>query len=152
MKNLQKFGSFLNEAEDGDLKGFHANIEKDTIANTDYRKVLYTADGMQLALMSIQPGKDIGEEVHDVSDQFFRVDAGKGKCIIEDGTEYVLVNGDAIIVPKGAKHNIINTGEEDLKLYTIYAPPHHADGVIRKTKEDAEDPANAEEFDGKTTE
>jgi mannose-6-phosphate isomerase-like protein (cupin superfamily) len=130
-------------------KGFHTNIEKETLENKNFRKVLYTAAYMQLVLMSLKPGEDIGLEVHGV-DQFFRFEKGKGKVIIGNN-EYEVKDGDAIIVPAGMPHNVINTSEtEELKLYTLYAPPHHKDGIIRETKEEAE--KNPEEFDGITTE
>ena len=132
------------------MKGFNANIEKDTLQNSNFRKVLYTAKHSQLVLMSLKPMEDIGMEVHPDNDQFFRFESGKGKCII-DGNEYEIENGVAILVPAGAQHNIINTSNaEELKLYTIYAPAHHQDGVIRATKQEAE--ADSPEFDGKTTE
>ena len=132
------------------MKGFNANIEKDTLENKNFRKVLYTGKHSQLVLMSLKPKEEIGMEVHEDNDQFFRFEGGQGKCII-DGTEYVVSNGSAVIVPAGAKHNVINTsGSEDLKLYTIYSPAHHKDGIVRATKEEAE--ANGPEFDGVTTE
>jgi mannose-6-phosphate isomerase-like protein (cupin superfamily) len=132
------------------MKGFYANIEKDTLENSNFRKVLYTGKNSQLVLMSLKPKEEIGMEVHAENDQFFRFEKGEGKCII-DGNEYELKDGVAIVVPAGAQHNIINTSEmEDLKLYTIYSPAHHKDGIIRGTKEEAE--ANEAEFDGKTTE
>ena len=132
------------------MNGFKTNIEKDTLANDNFRKVLYTAKHLQLVLMSLQPGEEIGEETHRENDQFFRFEGGSGKCII-DGNEYDLADGDVVVIPAGAKHNIINTGKtEALKMYTIYAPPHHKDGIIRATKEDAE--KNDAEFDGITTE
>lgn len=132
------------------MKGYHGNIEKDTLANSNFRKVLYSAKHMQLVLMSLKPGEDIGEEIHTENDQFFRFESGTGKCII-DGNEYSVSDGDVIIVPSGSKHNIINTGDSsDLKMYTIYAPAHHKDGIIRATKKEAEE--NEAEFDGKTTE
>ena len=132
------------------MKGFNANIEKDTLENKNFRKVLYTGKHSQLVLMSLKPKDEIGMEVHEDNDQFFRFEGGQGKCII-DGTEYVVSNGSAVIVPAGAKHNVINTsGSEDLKLYTIYSPAHHKDGIVRATKEEAE--ANGPEFDGVTTE
>ena len=134
------------------MKGFNANIEKDTIENTNFRKVLYTGKHSQLVLMSLKPNEEIGMEVHPDNDQFFRFEKGVGKCII-DGNEYALEDGSAIIVPAGAEHNIINTsGTEDLKLYTIYSPAHHKDGIVRATKEEAEKKENDEEFDGVTTE
>jgi len=132
------------------MKGFNANIEKETLKNKKFRKVLYTAKHCQLVLMSLKPKEDIGMEVHHDNDQFFRFEQGEGKCII-DGHEYKLGNGSVIIVPAGAKHNIINTStKEELKLYTIYSPAHHKDGVERTTKADAE--KDSPEFDGKTSE
>ena len=132
------------------MKGYNANIEKDTIANTNFRKVLYTGAHSQLVLMSLKPNEEIGMEVHRENDQFFRFEKGEGKCII-DGNEYILADGSVIIVPAGAEHNVINTGAtEDLKLYTIYSPAHHKDGVVRATKAEAE--ADGPEFDGVTTE
>lgn len=130
-------------------KGYKNNIEKITKENNDFRRVLYTGEESQLVLMSLLPGEDIGSEVHPENDQFFRFEEGTGKVVI-DGTEYEVADGDAIVVPKGSQHNVINTGENSLKLYTIYSPAHHKDGIIRKTK--AEALSNEEEFDGKTTE
>jgi len=130
-------------------KGFVTDIETDTKQNDNFRKVLYTGKNSQLVLMSLKPGEDIGEEVHKDTDQFFRVDAGSGKVVI-NGNESEIKNGSAIVIPQGAKHNVINTGKEDLKLYSIYSPPHHEDGAIHKTKEEAE--SDKEHFDGKTTE
>jgi mannose-6-phosphate isomerase-like protein (cupin superfamily) len=132
------------------MKGFFANIEKDTIANKNFRKVLYTSKHSQLVLMSLKPNEEIGMEVHPDNDQFFRFEKGHGKCII-DGNEYAIGDGTVIIVPAGANHNIINTSDaEELKLYTIYSPAHHKDGIVRTTKKEAEE--NEAEFDGKTTE
>ena len=132
------------------MKGFHINIEKDTLENNNYRKVLYSGKHCQLVLMTLRPQEEIGLETHADNDQFFRFESGTGKCII-DGNEYILSNGVAIIVPAGARHNIINTSEtEELKMYTIYSPAHHKDGIVRTTKQEAE--ANAEEFDGVTSE
>ncbi len=134
------------------MKGFNANIEKETLENNNFRKVLYTGKHSQLVLMSLKPKEEIGMEVHPDNDQFFRFEKGQGKCII-DGNEYMLGDGSVIIVPSGAQHNIINTsGSEDLKLYTIYSPAHHKDGIVRATKAEAEKKENDEEFDGKTTE
>jgi mannose-6-phosphate isomerase-like protein (cupin superfamily) len=134
------------------MKGFNTNIEKETLENTNFRKVLYTGKHSQLVLMSLKPSEEIGMEVHLDNDQFFRFEKGEGKCII-DGNEYKLGDGSVIIVPAGAEHNIINTsGAEDLKLYTIYSPAHHKDGIVRVTKEEAERKENDEEFDGVTTE
>ena len=116
------------------MKGFNANIEKATLENNNFRKVLYTAKHSQLVLMSLLPNEEIGMEVHKDNDQFFRFEQGQGKCVI-DGNEYQVTDGSAIIVPAGAEHNVINTSEtEELKLYTIYSPAHHRDGVVRMTK------------------
>lgn len=132
------------------MKGFCTNIEKDTLENKNYRKVIYTGKNMQLVLMTLQPGEEIGMEVHDDHDQFFRIESGEGKCIIDDN-EYKLEDGVVIIVPAGANHNVINTSlTEELKLYTIYAPPVHRDQLLRITKKEADD--QPEWFDGKTTE
>ncbi|MGZ4922547.1 MAG: cupin domain-containing protein [Halobacteriota archaeon] len=132
------------------MKGFSIDIEKTTLGNGNFRKVLYTSKHSQLVLMSLKPEEDIGMEVHKDNDQFFRFERGHGKCII-DGNEYELSDGVAVVVPAGAQHNIINTSKtEDLKLYTIYSPAHHKDGIVRTTKEEAE--ANEAEFDGVTTE
>jgi mannose-6-phosphate isomerase-like protein (cupin superfamily) len=131
------------------MRGYKDNIEKLTLEGSDFRRVLYTAKFHQLVLMSLKPGEDIGEEVHE-GDQFFRFEKGEGKAVV-DGNEYTLVDGDTVIVPAGAKHNIINTSaEHELKLYTIYAPPHHKDGTVHATKEIAL--SSEEEFDGVTTE
>ncbi len=132
------------------MKGFNTNIEKDTLANDNFRKVLYTGKHSQLVLMSLKPNEEIGMEVHEENDQFFRFEKGLGKAII-DGNEYEITDGSVIIVPSDAQHNIINTSDsDDLKLYTIYSPAHHQDGVVRKTKAEAE--ADSPEFDGKTSE
>ena len=132
------------------MKGFVSNIEKDTLENENYRKVLYTGQHSQLVLMSLEPNQEIGMEVHTENDQFFRIEKGQGKCII-DGNEYEIKDGTAIIVPAGAKHNVINVSSTDsLKLYTIYSPAHHQDKIVMATKVEAE--ASTEEFDGVTTE
>jgi len=132
------------------MKGFKSNIERDTLENNNFRKVLYSGKHLQLVLMSIEAGGEIGEEIHHDNDQFFRFESGTGKCII-DGNEYHLKDGDVIVIPAGAKHNIINTNDTaELKMYTIYAPPHHKDGIVRTTKDEAE--KNEAEFDGVTTE
>jgi len=132
------------------MKGFKTNIEKDTLENRKFRKVLYTGKHSQLVLMSLRPKEEIGMETHTENDQFFRFEAGQGKVII-DGNEYQVGDGVAIVVPAGAEHNIINISDsKELKLYTIYSPPHHKDGIVRATKKEAE--ANDKEFDGKTTE
>lgn len=132
------------------MKGFNSNIEKQTLENTDFRKVLYTAKHCQLVLMSLKPKEEIGMEIHTDNDQFFRFEKGSGKVVI-DNNEYSVSDGSAIIVPAGASHNVINTSEtEPLKLYTIYSPAHHKDGVIRATRTEAE--KDSPEFDGVTTE
>jgi mannose-6-phosphate isomerase-like protein (cupin superfamily) len=132
------------------MKGFSGNIEKMTLENSDFRHVLYTGKHSQLVLMSLKPKEEIGMETHPDNDQFFRFEKGTGKVVI-DGNEYDITDGSAIVVPAGALHNVTNASEnDDLKLYTIYSPAHHEDGVIRATKEEAV--ANSPEFDGKTTE
>lgn len=131
------------------MHGFVGNIEKLTEENNDFRRVLYTGHNIQLVLMAIQPGDEIGEEVHDDRDQFFRVETGQGEIWI-DGTCNKVAADDGIIVPQGARHNVINTGAEPLRLYTIYGPPEHIDGTVHKTSADAR--AAHEHFDGKTTE
>ncbi len=132
------------------MKGFFGDIEKQTLENDNFRKVLYTAKHSQLVLMSLKPNEEIGMETHPENDQFFRFETGTGKCII-DGNEYEVKDGSAIVVPAGAEHNVINVSEsEELKLYTIYSPAHHQDGVVRATKEEAE--ADSPEFDGTTSE
>lgn len=131
------------------MKGYITNIEQESMANADFRRVLYTAKNSQLVVMSIRPGGDIGAEVHDL-DQFIRCEAGKGKAVL-DGVEHEISDGYAVVVPAGTEHNIINASDsEDLKLYTLYSPPEHKDGVVHMTKEDAM--ASEEHFDGKTTE
>ncbi len=131
-------------------EGYKGKIEDLTKENSDFRQVLYTAGHSQLVLMSLKPGEEIGMEVHEDGDQFFRFEKGKGKVVVDE-TEYKVVDGDAVVVPAGGRHNVMNTSEnEDLKLYTIYSPPHHQDGVKRATREEAlEDEL---EFDGQTTE
>jgi mannose-6-phosphate isomerase-like protein (cupin superfamily) len=132
------------------MKGFKSNIEKDTLGNSHFRRVLYTGKNSQLVLMSLKPGEEIGEEVHKTIDQFFRFEKGEGIVSI-DGIKQKVMDGDAVIVPAGASHNVTNTSKNaELKLYTIYSPPEHQDGTVRKTKADAL--AKPEEFDGKTTE
>ncbi len=132
------------------MRGFTTNIETDTRTNSSFRKVVYTGKHSQLVLMSLAVGEEIGMEVHPDNDQFFRFEMGQGKCII-DGNEYVVGDGDVIVVPAGAKHNIVNISKtEELKLYTIYSPAHHKDGIVRQTR--AEAMANEAEFDGVTTE
>ena len=132
------------------MKEFNANIEEETLKNDNFRKVLYTGKHSQLVLMSLEPKEDIGAEVHSENDQFFRFEKGEGKCII-NGNEYGVRDGSAIVVPAGAEHNVVNTSDtEKLKLYTIYSPAHHKDGVIRATKKEAEE--SSPEFDDITTE
>ena len=130
------------------MKGYVANIEKLSLENENFRKVLYTDKNSQLVLMSLLAGEEIGEEVHDV-DQFLRVEQGTGAAILSD-IPHDIVGGSVIIVPAGTSHNVINTGSNPMKLYTLYMPPHHRDGVIHKTRAEAE--ADTEHFDGKTTE
>lgn len=130
------------------MKGYVANIEQLSLENEYFRKVLFTDARVQLVVMALKVGEDIGEEVHEL-DQFIRVEKGEGKAVL-DGVEHAIADGSAIIVPQGARHNIINTGSETMKLYTLYAPPNHKDGTVHKTKIEAE--ADEEHFDGKTTE
>ena len=127
-------------------KGYVINIEKETLENENFRKVLYTSNYSQLVVMSIEPGDDIGMEVHGL-DQFIRIESGKGKAIL-NGQEYEIEDDWAVVIPAGVEHNIVNTGDKPLKLYTIYSPPEHKEGTIHKTKKDVEE----EHFDGKTTE
>lgn len=136
------------------MKWFNANIEQLTLENNNFRKVLYTLKGMQLVLMSLKPGEEIGAEVHPENDQFFRFESGKWKVLIDESV-YEVEDGSVIIVPKGSNHNVINTSDtEALKMYTIYTPAHHKDGVIHATKAIAEEAEHAgtDEFDGKTSE
>lgn len=131
------------------MKGYILNIEKASRENEYFRKVLYTAKNSQLVVMSLKPGEEIGAEVHHL-DQFIRCEAGHGKAIL-DGVEYEIGDGFAVVVPSGTNHNIVNTSTQAMKLYTVYSPPNHLDGIIHKTKAEAE--ANeGEHFDGKTTE
>ncbi len=132
------------------MKGYVATLEKETEKNSDFRRVLYTGKHSQLVLMSLKPGEEIGEETHGDVDQFFRFEIGEGKVII-DGVEHRVKNGDGVIVPAGARHNVVNISkQENLRLYTIYSPPEHQDGVVRQTKKEAM--ASEEHFDGRTTE
>jgi mannose-6-phosphate isomerase-like protein (cupin superfamily) len=132
------------------MKGYKTAIEKETLKNSDFRRVLYTGKYSQLVLMNLKPMEEIGMETHPNIDQFFRFEEGEGKVII-DGVEHKVKDGDAAIVPAGAKHNVVNTSKKsELKLYTIYSPPEHQDKVVRHTKADAE--ASPEEYDGKPTE
>jgi len=131
------------------MKGFIDDIEELTDGNAYFRRVLYTAKRMQLVLMALPPGEEIGEEVHADRDQFFRVEEGRGEIWI-DGARTRIKGGMAMIVPAGARHNVQNTGDKPLKLYTIYAPPEHVDATVHASKADAE--VAEEHFDGKTTE
>lgn len=132
------------------MKGYKASIESMTKNNTHFRHVLYTGKHTQLVLMSLLPSEEIGMEVHPDNDQFFRFEEGVGKVII-DGNEYNIKDGDAVIIPAGSQHNVINTSDSlPLKMYTLYSPPHHKDGVLRKTKQEAIE--HELEFDGGTTE
>ncbi len=130
-------------------KGYHANIETLTKDNTNFRHVLYTGKHVQLVLMTLQAGEEIGMEVHEENDQFFRFEEGLGTVIVGE-TEYKVGDGDVVIVPAGTAHNVMNTGSAPLKLYTLYAPSHHKDGIVRTTKQEAMD--NEADFDGVTTE
>jgi mannose-6-phosphate isomerase-like protein (cupin superfamily) len=131
------------------MKGFVRDIEQSTVQGSDFRRVLYTGKNMQLVLMALKPGEEIGEEVHPDRDQFFRVEKGEGEVSI-DGLPTKIKSDVAIIVPAGARHNVRNTGDQPLKLYTLYAPPEHVDGTVHVTKADAQ--AKEEHFDGRTTE
>ena len=131
------------------MKGYCDNIEERTVENQDFRRVLYTGHNLQLVLMTLPPGSDIGEEVHPDRDQFFRFEEGSGVVKI-DGADNRVEADFAVIVPAGARHNVINTGEQPLRLYTIYGPPEHVDGLVEATREEAM--ATHEEWDGKTTE
>lgn len=131
-------------------KGYVTDIETETVKNADFRRVLYTGKFSQLVLMSLKPGEEIGEEVHDDVDQFFRFEEGEGAVVI-DGAKHAVKDGSAVVVPSGANHNVINTSKTaNLKLYTIYSPPEHQDRVVRKTREEAM--AREEHYDGKPTE
>jgi mannose-6-phosphate isomerase-like protein (cupin superfamily) len=131
------------------LKGFVGDIEKLADDNSNFRRVLYTGKNLQLVLMTLKPGEEIGEEVHPGTDQFFRIEEGKGEVRI-NGEPTKINDGDVVLVPAGARHNVVNTGGEPLRLYTLYAPPQHRDGTVQATKAEAE--KAKEHFDGKTTE
>ena len=131
------------------MQVFVGDIEELTEKNSDFRRVLYTGRYLQLVLMSLKPGEEIGEEVHGDRDQFFRIEEGEGEIVI-DGKRTKVASDDAMIVPAGARHNVINSGDEPLRLYTLYGPPEHRDGYVAATKAKAE--ASEEHFDGKTTE
>lgn len=131
------------------MKGFVSNIEKLSLENENFRRVLYTAKNSQLVIMSLKPGEDIGEEIHQL-DQFIRCESGQGRAVLDD-VQHEISDGFVVIVPAGTKHNIINTSsDKELKLYTVYSPPNHRDGVIHRTKADAGD--DEEYFDSTTTE
>ena len=132
-------------------KGYIDNIEDRTLENTDFRRVLYTGAHLQLVLMCLQPGEEIGSEVHPDIDQFFRVEQGKARLLI-DGAEHILEHDEVAIVPAGAEHNVINAGDTPLKLYTLYAPPEHRDGTVHATPAIAEAQHEADHYDGKPTE
>jgi len=129
------------------MKGFIVNIEKETLENTDYRRVLYTSRYSQLVVMNIEPGDEIGNEIHGL-DQFIRIEEGQAKVILNNSDEYELKDDDAIVIPASTWHNVINTGDKPLKLYTIYSPPEHENGTIHSTKADEKE----EHFNGKTSE
>ena len=133
------------------MKGYVDDIEKATLANEDFRRVLYTGKNLQLVLMTLPPGCDIGEEVHEDRDQFFRIEGGEGVIRI-DGTDNRVADDFAVIVPAGARHNVINTGGAPLRLYTIYGPPEHKDGVVHRDKAQAERDHDNDEWQGETTE
>ena len=133
------------------MKGYCDNIEQRTIENEDFRRVLYTGGNLQLVLMTLPPGCDIGEEVHPDRDQFFRFEEGEGSVDI-DGVENAVKEDFAVVVPAGARHNVRNTGAGPLRLYTIYGPPEHRDGIVQATKDEAEARHHDEEWDGATTE
>ncbi|MBD3329421.1 cupin domain-containing protein [Candidatus Dojkabacteria bacterium] len=119
------------------MKSFHSEIEEETLQNSNFRKVLFTANYMQLVVMNLKPGEDIGMEVHDTVDQFIRVEAGEGKAVL-DGEEIPLKDGTAVVVTAGTEHNIVNTSKsEDMKLYTIYSPSNHPDGTVHVSREEA---------------
>ena len=119
------------------MNGYIADIERDTLANEDYRRVLFTGPNMQLVLMTLRPGEDIGLETHEEHDQFIRIEAGSGVARL-DGEERILTDGSVVVIPAGVEHNLVNTSKEQpLRLYTLYGPPQHADGTVHHTKEDA---------------
>jgi mannose-6-phosphate isomerase-like protein (cupin superfamily) len=134
--------------ETSSKRGFFTNIEKDTLSNEKFRKVLYTGENLQLVLMTLGPNEEIGKEIHE-NDQFFRFEGGEGKVQVNN-SEYKVGDGDCVIIPAGSEHNVINTGAESFKMYTIYSPPHHKDGITHRAKDDAV--KGEKEFDGKTSE
>ncbi|GIW64285.1 MAG: cupin [Patescibacteria group bacterium] len=122
------------------MAGYHTNIEKETLENSYFRKVLFTGKYSQLVVMSLKPVEEIGNEIHETVDQFFRIEQGEAKVVLNNGEEEFIVKEDEVfIVPAGTWHNVINVGDKDLKLYTIYSPPNHPDGTVHKTKQEAEE-------------
>ena len=132
-------------------RGYCEDIEEATIANNDFRRVLYTGEHLQLVAMSLAPGEEIGEETHDDRDQFFRFEEGEGVVVI-DGQENRVEDNYAVIVPAGSRHNVKNTSDEPLQFYTLYGPPEHKDKTVHQTREQAEQDEEQDHFDGKTTE
>jgi len=132
-------------------KGYSKDVAAETLKNNNFRKVLYTGEHLQLVVMTLQPGEEIGEETHEDRDQFFRFEQGQGVVVI-DGKKNKVEDDFGVIVPAGACHNVINTGDEPLKMYTIYGPPEHKDGTVHKNKAQAEQDEENDHFDGKTTE
>lgn len=130
---LKRFEEFLNEEKKSSKDYWLENIDTATVENDNYRKVLFTGPYSQLVLMSIKPGTEIGSEVHEKGDQFLRVEAGAGKAVL-NGNEFEFKTNDAVVIPAGTEHNIINDGEEDLKLYVIYTPAEHPDGLVQREK------------------
>jgi len=133
------------------MKGYHDDIERRTTDNADFRRVLYTGGHLQLVVMSLPPGCDIGAEVHEDRDQFFRFEEGRGQVDIDDNC-YDVTDGTGVIVPAGTRHNVRNTGDVPLKLYTLYGPPEHKDGIVQSTREEADARHHDEEWDGSTSE
>ena len=133
------------------MKGFCDNIDRRTVENQDFRRLLYTGHNLQLVLMTLQPGDEIGEEVHEDRDQFFRVEEGRGTVYI-DGTPNQVEDDFAVIVPAGARHNVVASGDQPLKLYTIYGPPEHKDGVVHEDKAQADADHENDHWDGETSE
>jgi len=133
------------------MKGYVDDIEQATLANEDFRRVVYTGRNLQLVLMTLPPGCDIGVEVHEDIDQFFRIEEGEGEILI-DGERHRVQDDFAVIVPAGARHNVINTGEAPLRLYTLYGPPEHKDGIVHRDKDQAERDHKNDHFDGETSE
>jgi mannose-6-phosphate isomerase-like protein (cupin superfamily) len=133
------------------MKGYVDDIEARTLENEDFRRVLYTGKNLQLVLMTIPPGEEIGEEVHEDRDEFFRIETGSGEVLI-DGQTHPIEDDDAIIVPAGARHNVRNTGDEPLRFYTLYGPPEHKEGTVHRDKEQAERDHDNDHWDGETSE